>query len=73
MIVIAINREKSLDMFKSRKKIENINDFLNYGKFLSSGKVQADGHTHTDSQSSLPCFYNIDSAEENDTNTTEFG
>ena len=50
-------------MFKSRKKIENINDFLNYGKFLSKQKSpsgRTHTHTHTDSQSSLPCFYNID-------------
>ena len=25
---IELNKKKSLDMFKSRKKIENINDFL---------------------------------------------
>ena len=55
-------------MFKSRKKklktkIENINDFLNYGKFLSKQKCQrTDGLTDwlTDSQSSLSSFYNID-------------
>ena len=50
MIVIAINKKKSLDMFKSRKKIENINDFLNYGKFLSKRKSpsgRTDTHTHT--------------------------
>ena len=58
MIVIAINKKKSLDMFKSRKKIENINDFLNYGKFLSKRKCLRGGRT--DSQSSLSSFYNID-------------
>ena len=58
MIVIAINKKKSLDMFKSRKKIENINDFLNYGKFLSKRKCLSTGRT--DSQSSLSSFYNID-------------
>ena len=58
-------------MFKSRKKklrtkIENINDFQNYGKFLSKQKMSADGRTDwltdwlTDSQSSLSSFYNID-------------
>ena len=46
MIVIAINTKKSLDMYKSLKKIENINDFLNYGKFLSKRKcLAADGLT----------------------------
>ena len=45
-------------MFKSRKKIENINDFLNYGKFLSKRKCLSTGRT--DSQSSLSSFYNID-------------
>ena len=36
-------------MLKSLKKIENINDFLNYGKFLSKRKCQrrTDWHTHT--------------------------
>ena len=47
MIVIAINKKKSLDMFKSRKKIENINDFLNYGKFLSKRKSIRGGRTDT--------------------------
>ena len=48
---------------KIEKKIENINDFLNYGKFLSKRKCQrTDGLTDwlTDSQSSLSSFYNID-------------
>ena len=48
---------------KLRTKIENINDFLNYGKFLSKRKCQrTDGLTDwlTDSQSSLSSFYNID-------------
>ena len=31
--------EKSLDMYKSLKKIENINDFLNYGNFFQSRNV----------------------------------
>ena len=61
MIVIAINKKKSLDMFKSRKKFENINDFLNYGKFLSkrkspSGRTDTHTHTHTDSQQARLLF-----------------
>ena len=63
MIVIAINKKKSLDMFKSQKKNENINDFLNYGKFLSKRKCLRGGRT--DSQSSLSSFYNIDESVKN--------
>ena len=55
---------------KLRTKIENINDFLNYGNFFQSGNVS--GRTDwltdwlTDSQSSLSSFYNIDLSKLND-------
>ena len=40
MIVIAINNKKSLDMFESLKKFENINDGLTImGNFFQSGNV----------------------------------
>ena len=60
MIVIAINKKKSLDMFKSRKKIENINDFLKLQeisfKAEKSKRTDWHTHTHTDSQQARLLF-----------------
>ena len=54
--------EKEFGYVQISQKMENINDFLNYGKFLSKRKCLSGGRTDwlTDSQSSLSSFYNID-------------
>ena len=48
-------------MFKSRKKIENINDFLNVREiYYFKAEMFTEARRTASSQSSLSSFYNID-------------